>query len=65
MHTSRASIAPVIAAEVLIRHGVDDRTIARYLVHWGLDGRDPWLVLHAAHVLFEREEREGRVTSST
>ena len=52
----RGSIAPVLAAESLLRHGVDDATVERFLMtRWHLSGRDPQLVLHAAHILYARE----------
>ena len=49
-------VAPVVAAEVLIRHGLDDVRIGEYLARtWSLDDIDCMAAVRAAHVLVERE----------
>jgi hypothetical protein len=58
-------MGPVITAEVLIRHGVDDDAILRYLTRqWGLNDPEPRLALHAAHILWAREHSSGIQSSS-
>jgi len=48
--------APVVAAEVLLRHGLDDDKIIDHLTRtWELDQHDAEAALRAAHVLLKRE----------
>jgi hypothetical protein len=52
----RRDVAPVVAAEVLLRHGFDDDSIASYLARtWPLDDNDCRAAVQAAHVLVRRE----------
>jgi hypothetical protein len=49
--------APVVAAEVLLHHGLSDDAILSYLARsWPLDETDCRSALNAAHILFRREQ---------
>jgi hypothetical protein len=53
---TRRDAAPVVAAKVLLRHGLDDEAILSYLARsWPLDDRDCRSALDAAHILVRRE----------
>jgi len=55
-HTRRSS-APVVAAEVLLHHGLSDDAILSYLARsWPLDETDRRYALNAAHILLRREQ---------
>jgi hypothetical protein len=48
-----SEVAPVVAAEILLRHGFDDDRTAAYLLRtWPFDEN---AVVEAAHVLVQRE----------
>ncbi len=48
--------AAVVAAEVLIRHGMGDDEVAAYVARtWPLDEGEARSVVEAAHVLLRRE----------
>jgi hypothetical protein len=52
----RRDAAPVVAAKVLLSHGLDDDAILSYLARsWPLDDWDCRSALHAAHILLRRE----------
>jgi len=52
----RRDVAPVVAAEVLLHHGLCDEAILSYLARsWPLDERDCRASLDAAHILLRRE----------
>jgi hypothetical protein len=52
-------IAPVIAAEALLRHGLGDFEVCAYLARtWTLDDVDCDAAVRAAHVLLRREGRD-------
>ena len=56
----RRDAAPVVAAKVLLRHGLDDASIVSYLARsWPLDERDCRSALDAAHILIRREHAHG------
>jgi hypothetical protein len=56
MQVMTRDVAPVVAAEVLLRHGFDDDSIAVYLARtWPLDENDCRAAVEAAHVLVQRE----------
>jgi hypothetical protein len=53
----RRSSAPVVAAEVLLHHGLSDEAILSYLARsWPLDETDCRSALDAAHILLRREQ---------
>jgi hypothetical protein len=55
-HTRRSS-APVVAAEVLLHHGLSDEAILSYLARsWRLVETDCRSALNAAHILLRREQ---------
>lgn len=46
----------MVAATVLLRHGLDDEAIVSYLARsWPIDERDCRSALDAAHILLRRE----------
>jgi hypothetical protein len=52
----RRDVAPVVAAEVLLHHGLCDEAILSYLARsWPLDDRGCRASLDAAHILLRRE----------
>ncbi len=52
--------APVVAAEVLLRHGLTDDAIAEWLVRtWDIDQHDCEAAVRAAHVLLKRGHPRG------
>jgi hypothetical protein len=52
----RRDAAPVVAAKVLLRHGLDDDAIVSYIARsWPLDERECRSALEAAHILLRRE----------
>jgi hypothetical protein len=54
--THRRDVAPVIAAEALLHHGMRDDVIISYLARtWDLDDRECFSAVEAAHVLLRRE----------
>jgi hypothetical protein len=56
----RRDAAPVVAAKVLLRHGLDDEAILSYLARsWPLDDHDCRSALDAAHILLRREHPHG------
>ncbi|MDP9331760.1 MAG: hypothetical protein M3Q30_00390 [Actinomycetota bacterium] len=56
----RRSSAPVVAAEVLLHHGLSDEAILSYLARsWPLDETDCRYALNAAHILLRRERAGG------
>ena len=56
----RRNAAPVVAAEVLLHHGLSDDAILSYLARsWPLDETDCRSALNAAHILFRREQMRG------
>jgi hypothetical protein len=56
----RRDVAPVVAAEVLLHHGLCDEAILSYLARsWPLDERDCRASLDAAHILLRRERPRG------
>ena len=53
----RRNAAPVVAAEVLLHHGLSDDAILSYLARsWPLDNTDCRSALNAAHILLRREQ---------
>jgi len=47
--------APVVAAEVLLRHGLTDDAIAEWLARtWEIDDHDCHAAVRAAHILLQR-----------
>ena len=53
----RRDAAPVVAAEVLLHHGLSDDAILSYLARsWPLDRSDFLSALNAAHILLRREQ---------
>lgn len=60
----RRDAAPVVAAKVLLRHGLDDEAIVSYLARsWPLDDHDCRSALDAAHILLRREHpHDGAVS---
>jgi hypothetical protein len=60
----RRDAAPVVAAKVLMQHGLGDDAIVSYLARsWPLDERDCRSALDAARILLRREyPREGDVS---
>jgi hypothetical protein len=56
----RRSSAPVVAAEVLLHHGLSDEAILWYLARsWPLVEADCRAALNAAHILLRREQACG------
>ena len=56
-------VAPVLAAQALLAHGMDDHLIVAYLRRtWKLDTSDGDAALAAAHVL-ERREHAARTAA--
>ena len=56
----RREAAPVAAAEILLRHGLSDDAVVRYLARsWPLDDNDCQSALNAAHILLRREQPQG------
>jgi hypothetical protein len=52
----RRDAAPVVAAKVLLRHGLGDDAILSYLARsWPLDERDCRSAVDAARILLRRE----------
>ncbi len=52
----KRDVAPVIAAQEFLAHGMDDDVTLAYLKHtWWLDDIDAEAALAAAHVLVRRE----------
>ena len=55
-HAASRDVAPVIAAEALLRHGLHDDEVFAYLARtWSLDDVDCGAAVRAAHVLLRRE----------
>ena len=53
-------LAPVVAAEVFIHHGLDkERNIENLARTRDLDEADAVAAVHAAHVLIQREHPQG------
>jgi len=53
-------VAPVIAAEALLHHGMSDDVIAAYVARtWPLDEKQCVEAVAAAHVLMRREQAEA------
>jgi len=49
-------VAPLVAGEALLRHGLDDDRIIEYLARtWALDEIDCVAAVEAAHILVRRE----------
>jgi hypothetical protein len=54
----------VVAAKVLLRHGLDDDAIVSYLARsWPIDERDCRSALDAARILLRREHPHGAEAS--
>ncbi len=54
--THRRDVAPVIAAQALLHHGMRDDVIISYLARtWELDDRECCSAVEAAHVLLRKE----------
>ena len=54
------SIAPLIAAEALLHHGLSDEAVVAYLARtWPLDAVDCQAAVNAAHILLRREHAEA------
>ena len=52
-------VAPLIAAETLLHHGLSDDAIVGYLARtWPLDDLDCRAAVDAAHILVRREHAE-------
>ena len=52
-------VAPVLAAEALLHHGLSDDAIVGYIGRtWPLDEHDCQAALMAAHILMRREQAE-------
>jgi len=50
-------VAPVVAAEVLLRHGMAEDVVAAYVARtWPLDELECRAALRAAHILLRREQ---------
>jgi hypothetical protein len=50
-------VAPVVAAEVLLRHGLAEDVVAAYIARtWPLDDADLGAAMRAAHILLRREQ---------
>ena len=50
------NFAPVVAAEVLLRHGLSDQKVLAFVAStWDLDQTDARDAVSAAHVLLRRE----------
>jgi len=50
-------VAPVVAAEVLLRHGMTEDVVAAYVARtWPLDEAECRAALRAAHILLRREQ---------
>jgi hypothetical protein len=48
--------APVVAAEVLLRHGLDDAAVTDWVARtWAIDEHECRAAVRAAHVLLDRE----------
>jgi hypothetical protein len=57
--------APVVAAEMLIRHGFSDDLILAHLAQqWPLDEHECRDALDAAHILVRREHANGNQAES-
>jgi hypothetical protein len=53
-------IAPVVAAEALLHHGLSDEAIIGYIARtWPLDRADCRAAVDAAHILIRREVAAG------
>jgi len=58
-------VAPVIAAEALLRHGMHDEEVSGYLARtWSLDDFDCDAAVRAAHVLLWHEARADPTRAS-
>ena len=54
--TGTRDVAPVVAAEALLHHGMADDVIISYLARtWELDDRECFSAVAAAHVLLRKE----------
>jgi len=54
------NVAPLIAAEALLHHGLSDDAVVGYLVRtWPLDALDCRAAVNAAHILLRREHAES------
>ena len=54
------NVAPLIAAEALLHHGLSDDAVAGYLARtWPLDALDCRAAVDAAHILLRREHGEA------
>lgn len=50
-------VTPVVAAQVLLRHGMADDVVAGYLARsWRLDDLDCHAALRVAHILLRRQQ---------
>ena len=59
-HVESRDLAPVIAAQALLRHGLHDHEVLGYVARtWALDDIDCHAAVAAAHVLLRREARVG------
>jgi hypothetical protein len=53
------NVAPLIAAEALLHHGLSDDAVVGYLARtWPLDALDCRAAVNAAHILLRREHPE-------
>jgi len=56
------NIAPVIAAEALLHHGLSDEAVAAYLARtWPLEAVDCRSAVDAAHILLRRTSPPRRI----
>jgi hypothetical protein len=54
------NVAPVIAAEALLHHGLSDDAIVGYIARtWPLDEHDCRAAVLAAHILLRRERADS------
>jgi hypothetical protein len=54
------NVAPLIAAEALLHHGLSDDAVVGYLARtWPLDALDCRAAVNAAHILLRREHPEA------
>jgi hypothetical protein len=60
------NVAPVIAAEALLHHGLSDDAIIGYIARtWPLDDHDCRAAVLAAHILVKRERADTIPASTT
>jgi len=62
----RRDVAPLIAAEALLHHGLRDDVVMAYLARtWPLDDGDCRELIDAAHVLLRKERVEPRCDANS